>query len=326
MYLAIEIGGTKLQLCVGPATGGPLAVLERIAVDPDRGADGIRDQIARVAPPLIARHAVVRVGVGFGGPVDAAAGRTIRSFQIEGWEGFPLREWCQNVFGVPVVIENDSNLAGLGEARCGAGRGARIVFYSNVGSGIGGALVIDGSLYPGGTGTAVAEIGHLRPGPQAVDAADTVESIASGWGIAAAAARRCADVDAARRDGDAVQLLAVSGNASLSGKKVLDAAADGNSLALEIVGTAIRTYGWALAQAITLIAPNVVVVGGGVAQVGEQLFFAPLRQEVARYVFPPLRGTYRLVPAALGEEVVLHGALALAADGGPAPSRPHDDA
>ena len=120
MYLAIEIGGTKLQLCVGPATAGPLAVLERLAVDPDRGAEGIGNRSLASRHRSLREHAVVRVGVGFGGPVDAAAGRTIRSFQIEGWEGFPLRDWCQNVFDVPVVIENDSNLAGLGKARFGA--------------------------------------------------------------------------------------------------------------------------------------------------------------------------------------------------------------
>ena len=160
MYLAIEIGGTKLQLCVGPATAGPLAVLERLAVDPDRGAEGIREQIARVAPPLIARHAVVRVRRGIWRAGGCGRGTDDPEFPDRRMGRLPFGDWCQNVFDVPVVIENDSNLAGLGEARFGAGRRARIVFYSNVGSGIGGALVIDGSLYPGGTGTAVAEIGH----------------------------------------------------------------------------------------------------------------------------------------------------------------------
>ena len=75
---------------------------------------------------------------------------------------------------------------------------------------------------------------------------------------------------------------------------------------------ATRTYGWAIAQMITLLSPEVVVVGGGVPLAGEDLFFAPLRQEIDRYVFPPLRGTYRIVPAELGEAVVVHGALVLA--------------
>ena len=84
-------------------------------------------------------------------------------------------------------------------------------------------------------------------------------------------------------------------------------------MAKDVLAVAIRGYGWALAQVVTLLAPNVLVIGGGVPQIGETLFLAPLRDEVERYVMPPLRGTYQLVPAVLGEEVVVHGALALAA-------------
>ncbi len=73
-----------------------------------------------------------------------------------------------------------------------------------------------------------------------------------------------------------------------------------------------RVLGWAIAQVITLVAPEAVIVGGGVSLVGEQVFFAPLREAVRRYVFPPLAESYRLLPAALGESVVVHGALALA--------------
>ena len=91
-----------------------------------------------------------------------------------------------------------------------------------------------------------------------------------------------------------------------------EAAKAGNKAALAIFRRATQTYGWAIAQMITLLSPQVVVIGGGVPLAGEALFFAPLRKEVERYVFPPLRGTYRIAPAELGEEVVVHGALALA--------------
>jgi glucokinase len=98
----------------------------------------------------------------------------------------------------------------------------------------------------------------------------------------------------------------------LTGKILAAAADDGNQLAAEVFRHAVQTLGWAVAQMITLLAPEVVVIGGGVPQLGEALFFAPLREEVDRYVFPPLRGTFQIAPAALGEEVVVHGALALA--------------
>ncbi|MFH1266502.1 MAG: ROK family protein, partial [Planctomycetota bacterium] len=162
MFLGIEIGGTKLQLGVGRGNGQPLVELDRLDVDPGRGAEPIRHEIARAAKALIERHAIRAVGVGFGGPVDAASGRTLLSHQVEGWRDFPLRDWCRETLGLPTVVSNDSDSAGLAEARFGAGKGHRVVFYTNVGSGIGGALVVEGEVYRGSSGVA-AEIGHLRP-------------------------------------------------------------------------------------------------------------------------------------------------------------------
>jgi len=316
MLLGIEIGGTKLQLGVGPGDGTPLLALERLDVEPKHGAQRIRQQLAEVAKTLIERHGVTAVGVGFGGPVDAAAGRTIISHQVDGWKDFPLADWCRRSLGLPTVVANDSDLAGLAEARFGAGRGHRVVFYTNIGSGIGGALVVDGQLYRGGAGVA-CELGHLRPGPQADHPKQTVESVASGFGIAVAARQRLlrprqtdeeAAADLLRRcDGDLENVTAAL---------VAQAAVEGNLLAWGVFDGACQTFGWAVAQMITLLAPNIVVIGGGVSLVGEELLFAPLRHYVARYVFPPLHGTFEIVPARLGEEVVVHGALALAREEG----------
>ncbi|MBC7856680.1 MAG: ROK family protein [Pirellulaceae bacterium] len=104
---------------------------------------------------------------------------------------------------------------------------------------------------------------------------------------------------------------------NLTAKAVAQSAAEGNEIACEVMDHACQVLGWALAQVITLVAPEVVVIGGGVSLIGEPFFFAPLRSEVARYVFPPLAGSFRLVPAALGELAVVHGAVALAAESRP---------
>lgn len=304
MFLGIEIGGTKLQLGVGDAESRSLAALERADVCPTDGADGIRRQIERIGAPLIEQYAVRAIGVGFGGPVRIATGQTVKSHHVAGWDDFPLADWCRRTFDRPATVANDSNTAGLGEARFGAGRGHRVVFYTNVGSGIGGALVIDRRIYVGGAGIA-SELGHLRPGPEADLPEQIVESAASGWAIAAAA----------RADTKLAETLSAQFDCSIeqvTAKMVAEAAREGNEAALEIFRRAVRTYGWAIAQMITLLAPDAVVIGGGVPLAGEELFFAPLRREVDRYVFPPLRGTCRIVPAELGEEVVVHGALALA--------------
>ena len=341
MLLGIEIGGTKLQLGVCRGDGPPLVELERLDVEPERGAELIRAQIAEAARRLVDRHEITAVGIGFGGPVDVATGRTITSHQIEGWRDFPLGEWSRDTLGLPTVVSNDSDSAGLAEARFGAGKGHRVVFYTNVGSGIGGALVIDGRLYRGGSGVA-SELGHLRPGLQCDQPDRTLESMASGFGITAAVQARLAgegshrmeslvrgerptEPDAVRRrliereeadEKDAADLLErCEGQIDrLTTKTIAEAATAGNRLAREVFNQACQAFGWAIAQMATLIAPNVVVLGGGVSLVADELLLVPLRNHVRRYVFPPLDGTFDVVRARLGEEVVVHGVLALAAE------------
>lgn len=341
VYLGIEIGGTKLQLGVGHGGARPLAALRRLQVEPQQDAEGIRGHLQRIAAPLLEQHDIRAVGIGFGGPVDAEAGRTITSHQIEGWTDYPLVSWCRRTFGLPVALGNDSDLAGLAEARFGAGRGHRVVFYTNIGSGIGGALVVDGQLYRGGGGVA-SELGHLRPGLQCDRPSATVESIASGWAIAAAARNWLTDpgtpgsglhvkhedglpAEPGRRpsaephhddEACAADLLRRCGGAPqrLTAAMVAKAATEGNRVAREIFERACRAFGWAVAQMITLLAPDVVVLGGGVSLAGEALVFGPVRRYIRQYVFAPLRHEFRLVPAELGEEVVLHGALAVAAE------------
>lgn len=342
MFLGIEIGGTKLQLGVGDGSGRELAAVQRCDVDPQRKAGGILEQIERAAASLMRQFPVERIGVGFGGPVVSTTGQVIESHQVEGWDGFELGTWCQRQLGVPATVGNDCDVAALAEARCGAGCGCKRVFFVTAGTGVGGGFVVDGRLY-GTDRPAAAEIGQMRPGVHAEHSDATVESLASGTGIADAARARISgewmlpiesfrrrqqaansprsggsmdafpDLDdeykqdlLARADGDAERLTA---------RMVAQAAEQGNAFALEILHDACESLGWAIAQVITLLAPEVVVVGGGVSLMGEALFFDPLRHAVRHYVFPPLTGSYKVLPAALGELVVVHGAIALAQQG-----------
>jgi glucokinase len=342
MFLGIEIGGTKLQLGVSDGQRPQFAAIERRTIDPARGAPGILDQIESVGLALAQKHPIQRVGIGFGGPCDSLTGNTTKSHQIAGWEVFPLVQWCEQTFQAPAAIGNDCDLAALAEAKYGAGVGAQSVFYVTIGTGVGGGFVLNGQPYGGGR-PAVAEIGHLRPGLHEDRPEATVESMASGWGIASTARARLAGdvarslehvrpmlVEIARQQ--RAQRLAVSELTDeeykadllqrcgrepekLTAQMVAQSAADGNEIAREVLGHACQTLGWAIAQMITLLAPEVVVLGGGVSLIGEQWFFSPVREEVQRYVFPPLLNSYRIVPAKLGELVVVHGAIALAASG-----------
>lgn len=313
MFLGIEIGGTKTQLGVGTGADAHLAALERFDVDPVRGAAGILQQIQSAAPRLIAVHGVRGIGIGFGGPVDAAQGRAVKSHHIRGWDQFPLVDWCRRELGLPAVVGNDADLAGLAEAHFGAGRGRNPVFYITVGTGIGGGLIVGGEIYSG-NGHGAAELGHLRPGLDAKGSQQTLESLAAGWGIAAQTQRAVAEALAFdSQDRSAADLLCRAGTIeAIQARQVAAAAGEGNALAVAVLHSATQALGWGVAQMITLLAPQAVVIGGGVSLMGEKLFLAPVRTAVDQYVFPPLRGTFQIVPAQLGEEMVLYGALKLA--------------
>jgi glucokinase len=302
MFLCIEIGGTKLQLGVGPGDGTFVVAPEPIAVDRAAGAEGIRREIVKRATLLIREHGVTRVGFGFGGPVDSSTGRTITSHQIAGWNDFPLVEWCRDALRLPAMIGNDADLAALAEARFGAGRGRDPVFYVTVGTGIGGGFVRGGKLYRG-HGPAAAEIGHLRPGPLAVEPHDTVESIASGLALERAAATLADDP-------------VFRGRGPLAAQDLATAASRGHAPSRQVLDRAFAALGWAIAQVVTLLSPQTIVVGGGVAKMRDIAFYDELRAAVERFVFPPLKGAYEIVPPALGEAMVVHGALAMAAERG----------
>jgi glucokinase len=313
MFLGIEIGGTKLQLGVGHGSGPPFEGFRRLDVDARRGAVRIREQIAQAGRELFSEFPILAIGFGFGGPINATAGTVTTSHQVEGWDNFPLAEWCKQTFGVPTFLGNDCDMAALAEARFGAGRNQRSVFYVTVGTGVGGGFVFQGELF-GWHRPAIAEIGHMRPGLDATEPSQTVESLAAGPGIEAVT--RTWLTGAPLDDRHATRLLARCQRTAqeLTAKMIAEEAAAGNALAHAAMDRACQALGWAIAQVITLVAVEAVIVGGGVSLAGEAVFFEPLRRYVNKYVFPPLRNSYEILPPCLGEEVVVHGALAMAAD------------
>jgi glucokinase len=320
MYLGIEIGGTKLQLAVGPGDG-TLAALWRGTVDPAAGADGIRRQITTAVPELLTKAGLHRrdlkgVGIGFGGPVDDTTRTVIKSHQIEGWDNFPLADWISDLVELPATLGNDADVAGLAEALFGAGKGLSPIFYITIGSGIGGGLIINGEIYRG-CGRGAAEIGHVAARPiltfeELVErnfAVETVESWASGWAIQ----QRARSMFPAPLPWEGSLLDRIEdGSNRITAADVGAAAQEGDSLAIYILEVGWRCLADAICHVIALLCPRRIVIGGGVSLMGEKVFFAPLRQLVAANVFRPFADCYDIVPAALGEEVVVHGALALA--------------
>ncbi len=302
--LAIEIGGTKLQAAAGTPEGQILD-LRRCPVPAGSAAKDVIGLVERLAQGVAVGRAIEQVGIGFGGPVDAAAGRVLLSHHVAGWEGFPLVQWGRQQFAADCVIENDTNCGALAEARLGAGAGASVVFYTNIGSGIGGGIVLDGKLYtrPGGA----AEIGHTKLWDPRTGDYCIVEHLCSGWSIDRMARQLAAA-------GELPRALALAGGdvEALTAEHVAAAAGEGEGRAGELIERAAGDFAVGLCNVIALLNPEKIVVGGGVSLMGET-FFGPLRKAVAERVFRPYAENYEIAPAALGESVVLVGALLIQA-------------
>ncbi|PIZ45714.1 MAG: sugar kinase [Armatimonadetes bacterium CG_4_10_14_0_8_um_filter_66_14] len=320
--LALEIGGTKLQLVQGDRDARILG-RRRITVDPALGAPPIREAIQRRLRELTANGNTAAIGVGFGGPVDMTTGKIAVSHQVEGWADFPLRGWLEELTGLPAQVENDSNAATLAEAVKGAGAGYGKVFYTNFGSGMGGGMAIDGQLYHGAT-PGEAEIGLMQFDREGTN----FESRCCGWAVDAKVRAYIAErpdslLARVAGDGHTRELLEVREYAARGGHQgqagrdggearyLLPAIHAGDSAARAILEETAEDIAFALSHVMHLFHPEVVVLGGGLSLIGE-----PLREAVARFVPGFLTKSFRPGPdirlSSLGEDVVCVGALLLA--------------
>ena len=300
MNLGIEIGGTKLQLVLGDERG-QISERRKLAVDRTQGAAGIRQQIERALPELLRGRQVLKAGVGFGGPVDWRTGRICRSHQIEGWSEFDLGGWLGGLVKAPVVVDNDANVAALGEALCGAGVGFNPVFYVTLGSGVGGGLVVDGRIYHGAK-PGESEIGHVRLDRQGT----IVEARCSGWAVDA----RIREL----RVKEPESLLARLTRAEPGGeaKHLATACQQGDTAARRLLQDTAEDLAFGLSPVVHLFHPEIMVLGGGLSGVGE-----PLRESVESallgFVMEAFAPGPRIALAALGEDAVPVGALRMAA-------------
>lgn len=299
-FLAVEIGGTKLQICAGDAHG---RILERrrSIVDPAAGAEGIRSSLAAAVQDLASGWHPAAIGVGYGGPVDWKSGRIAKSYHIEGWSEFPLGEWLSDLAGVPVFVENDANVAAFGEALAGAGKGRNPVFYTTVGSGVGGGLIVDRQIYHG-TAPGEMEFGHLR-----LDRNDTItEDVCSGWSLN----RIIRESVNTAPDGALARLCAT--DPGHEARHLGPALAQGDPLAARILDETMAHFAYALNFVVHLAHPEVIVVGGGVSLIGEP-FRAAIQAKLTGFLMDVYRPGPPVLLAALREDAVPVGALLLAA-------------
>ncbi len=301
-FLAVEIGGTKLQLCIGTGAGEILA-RRRFQIDRVAGGQGVRRQIESSLPDLLGEFSPCAIGVGFGGPVDWLSGKIARSHHLDGWNDFPLGSWFATHTSLPTFIENDANVAALAEAKLGAGREANPVFYVTLGSGVGGGLVSEGRIYHGAPPGEV-EIGHLR-----LDREGTIiEDRCSGWNV-----DRRVQREAGRHPESMLADLVRQSPAGGEARHLRLALAHEDRVAEAILRETMETLAFGLSHVVHLFHPQIIVVGGGLSLLG-----APLQTQLAKALPAFLMDSFlpgpRIEFAALGEDAVPVGALVLAAD------------
>jgi glucokinase len=311
LILGIDVGGTKLAAGIG-TVDGQLLSWEDEATRVDEGVDAVIGRMVALARRAIAaagRHPteLAAVGVGIGGPLDPARGVILDPPNLPGWVDVPLGDRLQEALRLPVWIRNDADAAALAEHRFGAGRGWDDLVYLTISTGIGGGVIIGGRLYGGESGNA-GEIGHVSvayDGWQCVcGRRGCPEAFASGTNIAARAQRALAN-------GHVSVLQELS---EVTAKDVADAARQGDRLARRIWDETMVVLGATVANVLNAFNPGLVILGGGVTRAGD-LLFEPVRRLALSQTLGPQARDAQIVPAQLGDQTGVLGAVAVALDG-----------
>lgn len=314
LVVGVDLGGTKILTALAGRDGQVLARVQ-LSTEASLGRDHviarIVESVRHVQQEAGAPHdAVKAVGVGAPGPLDPASGFVYMAPNLD-WRDVPLGGLLRDQLGLPVYVDNDANLAALGEHVYGAGRGTGDMVYITVSTGVGGGLILGDHIYHGAGGGA-GELGHItvtEDGPLCgCGNPGCLEAMASGTAMA----RRAAALVGEGRG--AGILTAAGGNREkISARVVAQAAASGDPEALVIIKDAGRYLGIAVAGLINVFNPAAVVLGGGALQVGPALWEAMI-EEVRRRAMEPALKTVRIVRAELGNDAGVMGAVALATE------------
>jgi glucokinase len=302
-YIVADVGGTHIRVACFPTQSHNPTIVKRIYTKgPESPHERLINLIDSVAPKEQEIAAITVVAPGL---LDPFEGIIYEAPNVPGWTNLPLKKLIQDHFNVPVAIGNDANLAALGEWRFGAGIGHSHLIYITVGTGIGGGVIINNQLLLGSRGLA-AELGHITVIPDGplcgCGKPGHLEAVTSGPAIA-----RWVEQELSH---GIPSLLPV--NRSITAKDVSLAASQGDELAQAALARAGTYLGIAIVDYLHIFNPSLVIIGGGVSQSGES-FFSPLRTAMSEHVISKkyLEGL-TLTTCALGDDVGLMGALALA--------------
>jgi glucokinase len=302
--IAVDLGGTRVR-AARLNSALEIEMRQEMLTEDERGLEATLERIKEMIRAVWPQGGRVVEGIGISapGPLNPLTGVVVAPPNLKGWHNVPLASILRDTFGVPVYVGNDANVAGLAETVMGAARGYRHVIFITVSTGIGSGMIIDGKMLLGKVGLG-AEAGHIIM--LAGDRVSTLEKEAAGPSLARKARAR---IEAG--ESSSIREIAKGDLSQISGATVGKAAQAGDPLALEIVREGGRMVGLGLVSLLHLFNPEIVVIGGGVSNLGD-LLFVPMREAIQEYCIDRAYWTdLHIERAALGENVSIFGAAAL---------------
>jgi glucokinase-like ROK family protein len=311
-FVGVDIGATSIDVAV---TDGRLAVIRQLSeeVAVSAGPQAVLARVLALTRKLLAEQGVERpagIGVGIPGPVDFHTGVPVSPPIMPGWDGYPVRDVLSRELGAPALVDNDANVMALGEQHSGVARSADDFLFIKIGTGIGCGIVVDGGLYRGVDGSA-GDIGHVRVeefGPTC--ACGNTGCLEAFFGGAALARDALAAARAGLSESLQHQLVAGGG---LSAVEVGVALSQGDAQATQLVRDGGRRVGQVLAGLVSFFNPGLIVIGGGVALLGNTLL-AEVRSVVYRRSLPLATRNLPVVLSELGDTAGVIGAARLISD------------
>lgn len=305
--IGIDLGGTKINGALADLEGKILSQ-STLPTNAFEGDKAVLERIIKVIENVMMEagkgsEEVRAIGIGSPGPLDAKKGLIITTPNLP-FKNFQLVQPIVGKFNIPTYLDNDANVAAIGEYMLGAGKGSTNMIFMTVSTGVGGGAILDGKIYRGSTSNAL-EIGHctvLPDGPRCnCGNYGCVEAIASGTNIA-------------RQAREAIEKgleTSLKNYDKITSYEVYVEAQKGDKVAKDILDFSFNYLGIAVANTITAFDPEVFVIGGGVAQMGA-VMFDKIQEVVNTRCFKAMSENCKIVPAGLGTEAGVQGAVALA--------------
>ncbi|RTE05667.1 ROK family glucokinase [Paenibacillus whitsoniae] len=308
IYIGVDLGGTNIKVGLCDEQGNLLKTLEG-PTSPELGAESVLERIAQYVRQIVEESEfswdqVAGIGAGLAGFMDIPEGFVKFSPNLQ-WHNVPAKKTLETLLGKTVKIDNDANVAALGEAWAGAGAGEKNVVCYTLGTGVGGGIIIDGKIYQGSAGMA-GELGHMAivPDIEAIQCGcgqmGCLETVSSATGI----------VRMAKEAVERGEKTSLALHEKIEAKHVFDAAKSGDEVSLRIVNRAAYYLGRSMAALAVVINPKRFIIGGGVSRAGE-ILFQPIRETFKKYTPEAAAEGVEIVAATLGNDAGVVGAAGL---------------